>query len=42
MEISKIETNNKWIYLTGNCDELLNHERTICLELNKKNLNRII
>lgn len=32
---------DKWIYLKGNCPDLLGRETTICLENTIKNKNRI-
>ena len=39
--VDKLE-DNKWIYLKGNCPDLLSRETTICLENTFKNKKRII
>lgn len=41
--VSKKEEDNKWIYLTGKCFELLgNRQTTICLENTFKNKKRML
>lgn len=40
--ITEKTEDKKWIYLKGNCKELLNRETTICLENTFTNQKRII